>query len=101
MGSILDSITPHLPEGWHLSNLIFLDPDWQVNISNDEHIIVGTGDDPESALAHAASKTDDPSKYLGRLFSLPRYDEPEDGRGESLLARLGLVKKREAITRRV
>lgn len=48
---ILDAINACLPPRFHITHLIFLDPDWQVNASDGEHIAVATGPTVEEALA--------------------------------------------------
>ena len=45
-----------LPEDWRVTHLIFLDPEWQANLRNEEYSAVGTGVEPhhaiETAIAH-------------------------------------------------
>lgn len=78
-----------LPEGWRVSNLISLDPEWQANISDGEWVAVGTGESMEEAISAAGAKALD-GKFSGRLFDLgaPRAIEPTEA--QSLLATLGL-----------
>lgn len=63
---LYDQIHSCLPKGWALSNLIFLDPDWQVNIADDEGVVVATGDFIEEALTNAQAKALE-GKYVGKF----------------------------------
>ena len=78
-----------LPAGFEVTHLISLDPDWQANLRNDEHVAVGTGATPEEAIAAAAAKAE-LDQFVGRLFHLPysRRHQPEQG---LTLAALGLA----------
>jgi hypothetical protein len=67
--SDLDTVIAEcLPSGWNLTHLIFLDPDWQVNLCDGEHVVVATGASPGLAFAAAYAKSFDPAQYTGRLF---------------------------------
>lgn len=72
MSLILSTISTLLPPPWHLSNLIH-DTTWQANISDDEHVAIGTGSTPEEALTSAATKALS-HDYIGKLFSLGRIE---------------------------
>ena len=77
-----------LPAGFEVTHLISLDPDWQANLRNDEHVAVGTGATPEEAIAAAAAKVE-LDQFVGRLFHLPSSRAlPEQG---LTLAALGLA----------
>jgi hypothetical protein len=58
-----------LPEGWKITSMILIDPDWQVIIQDGEHVIVATGDSIEEAVDAAIEKSDY-GHYSGRLFKL-------------------------------
>lgn len=95
--SIANDIQALLPPDWHISNLIFLEPDWQVNICDGEYVVIGTGNTIEEAIVTAATNTQDPAKYIGRLFSLGRLkldepSKPEDYSTGSLFDILGFTK---------
>lgn len=86
----------HLPEGWVLSNLIYLDPEWQVNIRDDEGVIVATGASIEESLHNATVKAYE-GTYVGRF----KYDPaPNTHRVTNLAERLGFVPKPTTINRR-
>ena len=78
------------PLGWHLTHLILLDPDWQVMLTDNEHVVVATGEDPNRAMVHAWEKIRD-DRFAGRLFHLSRLAEPAQAAAKSLLESLGLV----------
>jgi hypothetical protein len=90
-----------LPDGWRISNIISLDPEWQANITDGEWVAVSTGDTMEAAVCAAGAKALAGS-YIGRLFDLgaPRAIEPTEA--QALLATLGLkIALPEPIKRRV
>ena len=95
---IASQIASHLPEGWALHNLIYIDPDWQVNICDGEWVVVATGETIEDALAAASAKTLDESQYIGRLACLDRLRSAEP-RDNGLLAMLGLVQEQPKMRR--
>ena len=77
-----------LPAGFEVTHLISLDPDWQANLRDDEHVAVGTGATPEAAIASAVLKAES-GQFVGRLFHLPySNNQPEQG---LTLAALGLA----------
>ena len=88
-----------LPEGFFVTHLISLDPDWQANLRNDEHVAVGTGATPEEAIAAAAAKVE-LDQFVGRLFHLPysRRHQPEQG---LTLAALGLAQTKPLLRRKL
>lgn len=63
---------------WKLTHLIWLgDCSWQANISNDEYVIVATGESPTHALAEALDRIADEANYKPKLgfkldFAAPR-----------------------------
>lgn len=71
--SIIDYINAFLPQGFWLSNLINLEPGWQVNLSDENGIVVGTGASIEEALEACRSKAA-AHEYIGR-FKLPESSE--------------------------
>ena len=99
--SILDDLNSQLPNDWHLTHIIYLDPEWQVNISNDEYAITATGATIEDALIAAHEKTFNPSNHLGRLFDLGHIEPSSYFIRGSLAERLGLIRKQEPIKRRI
>lgn len=65
-----------LPEDWGLSNLVWLNLEWQVNVTNGEYVVVATGDSISNALDNAHRKIES-GEFIGRLFWLERtYREP-------------------------
>jgi hypothetical protein len=100
--SLQDNLNALLPEDWALSNLINLDPGWQVNATNGEHVVVATGADIESACALACHKIDI-GDFAGRLFHLERMKatEPSSPEGKSLLQALGFKPKAQPVLRRL
>ena len=85
------SLTFKLPEGWHLTHLIHLDPEWQVIAKDDEHIAVATGESPLIAIMNIQDRIDAGGPWAGRLFHLSRLAEPAQAAAKSLLESLGLV----------
>ena len=89
-------VSIELPEGFSLTHLISLDPDWQANLRDDEHVAVGTGASPEDAIAAASQKALE-GNFVGRLFHL--HYEPSKVPIALSLASLGLgprpMKKRK------
>jgi len=98
--SDLDSIIDEcLPSGWSLTHLIHLDPDWQVNLCDGEHVVVATGTTPGRAMASAYAKSFDPTQHIGRLIDLS-HAEPSRPK-LSLSEMLGLTRKpSEPVNRR-
>lgn len=95
---ILDLIQEYLPEGWCITHIISLEPEWQVNAKDDEHVVVATGDSIDEALGNACDKIAN-HQYHGRLFELERmYREPAQIPFNLALA-LG-IRKPQIITRR-
>ncbi len=46
----------HVIEGWWLTHLILLDPEWQANIADEHYVAIGTGNTPEEAIEAANLK---------------------------------------------
>lgn len=89
---------PNPPPGWSLTHLIWLDPDWQVNICDGEHVAIGTGDTPYDAIISASSKAED-GAFAGRLAWLDKkLYEPTVGL--DVLATLGLTPPKKTYLRR-
>lgn len=96
-----------LAPGWTLTHIINLEPDWQVNLKNDEHVVVATGATIDEALAAADHKIAN-HDYVGILINVFAMRSPKtkseqiDGvRGKELLQALGLAKKAEPVKRRL
>lgn len=87
MSSLFITLHNQIPEGFHLSNLIFLDPEWQANIADDEGVIVATGESIEDALINASLKALS-GTYVGK-YKLNRTE----GLLTNLAERLGLISK--------
>lgn len=64
--NLTQQINNHLPIGWHVTLLVHLDPEWQVNIHDGEYVVVATGQDIEGALSAASEKVHLES-FAGRL----------------------------------
>lgn len=87
--SLYATIHSHLPEGWTLSNLIFLDPNWQANIADGEGVVVATGETIEESLTNAKVKAYE-GKYVGKF----KFEHADNSPTYSNLAeRLGLIPK--------
>jgi hypothetical protein len=104
MGMMIDeALHSALREGWHLRNLIYLNPEWQVNLCDGEYCLSATGDTIDEALANAYEKTFDESKWLGRLASLPKLASMRSPEaitlGNNLLSTLGLLKPQAPVRR--
>lgn len=94
---MIDEIEAGFPLGWHVTHIMFIDTSWQVNVYDDEHAVVATGETIEDALNNATAKILE-CIYVGRLFNGLRPPRVEVT--GSLLERLGLAKK-VTINRRV
>jgi hypothetical protein len=90
--SLLQSLNALLPIGWRLTHLIHLDPEWQVNITDDDHVVVATGETPERALAMASANII-AERYAGRIFALGAMYREGSERITNLAERLGLIPK--------
>lgn len=99
---IHDDILALLPEDWRISNLINLDPNWQINATDGEHVVVATGAEIESACALACYKISI-GDFAGRLFYLERMKAAEapTAEGKSLLQALGFKPKAQPVLRRL
>ncbi len=103
MSDLLEYMQSHIPEHWFISNLINLEPEWQANICDGEHVAVGTGATPEEALLMAGTKAEE-GVYIGRLASLERLyaHEAKKVDGNDLLSLLGMAPaKKPPIQRRM
>lgn len=76
MVSLETQIAEQLPPDWQLSNLIFNDNTWQVNATDNEHVVVATGATISEALDNAYIKADT-GEFNGRLFSLGRIESSD------------------------
>lgn len=77
-----------LPEGWVLTHLILLDPEWQANLRDEDSIATATGDTPEVAIALASSRAE-------RGEVKPRYvSRSAPALVFGLMAKLGLVEEK-------
>lgn len=100
--SYADDLNALLPEDWHISNLINLAPNWQINATNGEHVVIATGNEIESACDLACYKIEI-GDFVGRLFSLGRLRHAEASAPEpsSLLQALGFKPKAQLVLRRL
>lgn len=97
--SIEEQFAELLPESWQLSNLVFLNPEWQVNATDGEYVVVATGLSITEALDNAYLKVD-AGIYIGRLALLDRiHREPVVGTLD--LRSLGLSRPKPKIERRI
>lgn len=95
------SIPPiSLPEDWFLTHLIFLDPEWQVNLSDPHYAVVATGDSPEDAILAAVEKIYREDWVGFHIFKgvFKHTSKPKLEFG--LLAHLGLETPKQPIKRR-
>lgn len=108
MSELSEYIEAHLPDGWTLSNLIYMETNsYQANICDGEHVSVGTGETMEEALLAAGSKAE-MGVTVGRLAMLSQsikllrkeQDKLENGQS-NLLVSLGLSKPKPKIARRL
>lgn len=99
MLSILTIAQSYLKDDWKLTHLIYLDPEWQVNICDGEYVVVATGDNPEFALVNAMAKALD-EDFAGRLFELGMMTYEARPDATSLLGLLGLDKPKTNYVRR-
>lgn len=99
---MIESLLAELSDsGWTFTHLINLRPGWQVNLVDDTHVVIATGETIEDAFNSAISKAQN-GEYAGQLFSIGRMMSPElRMEGSSLLARLGLLKEEKPFERRV
>lgn len=91
----------YLPPGWTVTHLILLDPEWQINAKDDEHVATATGDTIEGALERLSLRISD-HEYRGVLssvFTLRDRSEAKPFIG-SLVDHLGLRPKTDPINRR-
>lgn len=100
--TIHDDILALLPEDWRISNIINLDPNWQINATNGEHVVIATGTEIEDACALACHKIEI-GDFAGRLFYLERMKAAESPTAESksLLQALGFKPKTQPVLRRL
>lgn len=91
-----------MPEGWILTHIINLDPGWQVNTKDDEHVVVATGETIEEAIIGASIKIAY-GDYNGTLFHVASIRSPEFNfdSPRALLAKLGLTRPSAPIKRRL
>lgn len=61
-----------IPEGFQLTHLILLDPDWQANLRYEDHVAVGTGETHQLAIDNAVAKAH-LGQFAGSLFHLQRF----------------------------
>jgi hypothetical protein len=77
---------PNPPADWMLTHLIFLDPEWQVNLRSEEAVIVATGYTPAEAMNEAIER-------IGTRWEKPRFCAPRlTTMAKNLLQELGLSK---------
>lgn len=88
-----------LPNGFRVTHIILLDPDWQVLANDGEHAVLSTGNTIAAALQNTLERI-----YAGTYQGRVHNGEPVqlDFAGSASLAeRLGLVPKAAVITRRL
>ena len=61
-----------IPEGFQLTHLILLDPDWQANLRYEDHVAIGTGETHQAAIDNAVAKAH-LGQFAGSLFHLQRF----------------------------
>ena len=92
---LAETINNLLPDAWHICNVVFLDPDWQVIAADDDYVVVATGETIEAALAQAVTKIH-LGKYAGS-FSIGNLRAPEAPKVDLMQ----LMRKKVDIVRRV
>lgn len=97
--AITNLIPPEIASEWALSHLISLDHgEWQVNLSSEDGVAIGTGDSIESAITAASTKA-----LTGMI--LPRYrvgDHSSPGAKAAVEVMAGLLRpKVQGVVRRV
>lgn len=81
-------LNAHMPEGWRVTTVTYLDPCWQALATDDEHCACGTGETIEDALAGLAANIL-AERFIGRLsISSLRSPEPAQASLASILDRL-------------
>lgn len=101
MSDLLSDIQSRLPDDWKLTNLSFLNPDWQAIISDEEHVTSATGETIEEALLCAGEKALR-GRFIGRLFHLEAHMSlplQTNHSATDLLSRLNLIPKGPALRR--
>ena len=81
-------------------HLIHLDPEWQCNTTDDEHVAVGTGETVEAAIDRAAFKALN-EQFTGRLFSRELIDRGERVSIVDLRGLLGIKRQPVIVNRRI
>ncbi len=99
MATILSQLHDLTTVGWRVTHLIWLDTEWQCNITDGDHIAIGTGLDPEDACANASLKALHGS--FAERFSLREHmDQSERPLIVDLREVLGLRLRRQPIINR-
>ena len=91
-----DALAVFMPDDWHVTNLSNLEPDWQVICTDDDHIVIATGDSITLALEEARRR------IAEGTFNKVAYKPEAHIPAASLLDRLGLapIKQESAPFRR-
>lgn len=89
-----------LAPGWTLTHIINLEPDWQVNLKDDEHVVVATGVTIEEALSNADRKIAN-HDYVGIRISVFAFRDKTEANpaARNLLESLGLAKPKTIVRR--
>ena len=61
-----------LPDGWQVTHIISLDPEWQVNLRSEDHVAIGTGDTILEAISNASHKAMN-EEFSSQLFHLSHF----------------------------
>lgn len=85
----MNILIPDLPNGWSLAAIIYLDPEWQVNLRDDTHVACGTGDTPGEACEAAIHKVFD-NVFVGVIYH--RVDDKPQLDHADILRSLGVSK---------
>ena len=83
-------ILPDPPAGWSLRHLISLDPGWQVSVSDEEYVVLATGETIEEAFLAVAERIAGGDYFRWRIY-LPPAEPVYD-----LASRLGLTRQEQA-----
>lgn len=87
---------PDLPKGWNLAAIINLGEEWQVNLRDDTHIVVGTGLTPWAACEAATWKVFD-NVFVGVIYH--RVDDKPQLDHEDILRSLGVSRPAPMVRR--
>jgi hypothetical protein len=90
-----------LPEGWVFTHLIRLGSDtWQVNLKDEAHVVVASGDSIPEAFTNALAKVE-AQAYTGTFFTFTKNLVESRRDPRNLLETLGLAKPQTPLKRRL